>query len=494
MSRLHPQLKLGSLLREIKAIDSSSKERLVEILSQSRELYNAWVKYQVLQNRRTDILAEAVLGYEVIPQLHLRMIIHQWQHPQNQILGFRGSGKTTIGTVVKIIHLILDDPNIRILLGSKVLTNAQDILKEIKSHFESNEIFKEIFGNYVGDKQWDERSIEVRPREIHTKEPSIMTVGVDGAVASKHYDVVFPDDLVEEANSRTQHMRDRLKRWFYTVLMPVLEPPDPRFPHRGELNISGTRYHPEDLYNHLSKNEMKDTTLVLPAINAAGQSTWPSKFPLKFLERKKKNSIIAFNAQYQCDCEAMEGEIFRFDDLHTHPDSEFPSLSKMAVYQGVDLAISAKEKADCFAQVVVGINKDADGKDHIWVLDFEEAQLRFNQQTDHILKFYNDFDVVKCGVESNAYQLGQLHNLKKEDPNFRGIPLYTTKDKVTRAWKLAALCEAGQIHFRRKHHKLIEHLLRFPNHRKKDLFDALDFAVQIGIRRQKKKRSRLGLI
>jgi phage terminase large subunit-like protein len=240
---------------------------------------------------------------------------------------------------------------------------------------------------------------------------------------------------------------------------------------------------------------MRDSTLVLPAITQSGQSSWPGKFPLKFLQKKRNDmGVFIFNAQYQCDCEAMKGEIFRYDDLKTHPDSEFPKLSGLAIYQGVDLAISTKEQNDCFAQVVVGVNKDSEGQDHIWVLDFEEAQLRFNQQTSHILKLYKDFRVIQCGVESNAYQRSQLHNLKNEDPNFRGIPVYTTKDKVTRAWKLAALCEAGQIHFRKRHHKLLEHLLRFPSHRRKDLFDALDIAVSIATRRKKKRRKKLGLI
>ena len=490
----HSNLKLGSLLREIKALNAHSKDRLVEILDQSRELYNAWLKYQILENRRTDILAEAVLGYQVIPQLHFPMILQQWKYQQNQILCFRGSGKTTISTITRAIHLILDDPNIRILIASKTLTNAEDFLKAIKSHFESNETFREIFGNHVGDKQWDERSIEVKPRTSHEKEPTIMTVGVDGAVASKHYDVLFADDLVEEGNSRTQHMRDRLQRWYYTVLMPVLEPPDPQFPHRGEMTVSGTRYHPEDLYNHLTKSDLKESTLVIPAIDANGNSNWPNKFKIDFLLKKRKTNLLAFNAQYQCDCEAMKGEIFRYEDLLQHTESEYPSLSNLAIYQGVDLAISTKEQNDCFAQVVIGTNKDSEGKDHIWILDFDEGHYRFNQQTSRILRFYRNYNVIKCGIESNAYQKAQLHNLKIECPNFRGLPIYTQKDKVTRAWKLAAMAENGQIHFKTRHSNLLEHLLRFPNHRKKDLFDALDFAIHTAIIRRRKKRSKVGLI
>jgi phage terminase large subunit-like protein len=468
------------------------RDDLVELLATCRDTRNRWLRYQIIQNRRTDILAEAILGYQVIPTVHFPIIRHQAIHPQSLVLAFRGAGKTTTGTIADAILSVLIDPNVRILLASKTLQNAQDFLKEIKGHFEHNDRLREVFGDYVGKGQWDERSIEVAKRTEHRKEPTIMTVGADGAVASKHYDIIYPDDLVEEENSRTEHMRNRLRDWFYKVLMPCLEPPEAGNPLRGGLRMGGTRYHPEDLYGYVMAREMKGKTLIIPALDEAGASTWPAKFPAEFFEQKRENhGTIIFNAQYQCDCEAMKGEIFQYEDCHRHPDKDFPNEHEMRVYQGVDLAIGEREANDKFAQVVIGITAD----DHIWVLDYEEGRFRFNKQTERILKLYDKWKPVWCGVESNAYQAAQLHNLKDRDPNFRGLKIQTTKDKRTRAWKLTPHFEAGRVHFRQSAHLLIERLVSFgPSYRYKDLFDAFDLAVQASARRKAKRRKAVGLI
>jgi phage terminase large subunit-like protein len=477
-------------LRGAKHLDVQPRESLLELAVTGRELRNEWIRQQILVNRRTDILAALLLGYTVEPDLHLKIIYHQARHHQHMVLAFRGGGKTTIATIGDAIMAILQDPDIRILLASKTLQNSQDFLKEIKGHFEHNEAFREVFGDWVGKGQWDERSIEVNRRTMARKEPTIMTVGVDGAVASKHYDVIYADDLVEEENSRTEHMRERLKRWFYTVLIPCLEPADNARPERGRLSVSGTRYHPDDLYGHLLKNEMAEHTLTIPAIAPDGRSAWESKFPINHLIQLRTNlGSVIFNAQFQCDCEAMKGEVFSFEHFQRHTSGEYPGIESMRVYQGVDLAIGEKEANDLFAQVVIGIKDD-----HYWVLDYEEARLRFNQQTDHILRFYDKYKPIWCAVEINAYQRAQLHNLKDKRPIFSGMGITTLKDKLTRAWKLTPIFESGRFHCLKEHYLIVDRLVAFPNHKRKDLFDALDLAIAASSRRRTKKREKVGLI
>lgn len=486
------QSELAKVLREARHLATMPRDRLADLLETARDVRNTWIKYQIVVNGRNDILASLLLGYEVVPTLHFPMILHQALYPQSMTLAFRGSGKTTIETIVDAIGEIVRDPNIRILIASKTLVNAQDFLKEIKGHFEGNEKFIEVFGNYVGKKQWDERSIEVRARTESRKEPTIMTVGVDGAVASKHYDILYGDDLVEEENSRTEHMRNRLKRWFYSVLMPCLEPPDPKIPGRGKLRMSGTRYHPEDLYDHLQKHELAESTLVIPALDQNDKSAWPAKFPNEDLIAKRKNmGVVIFNAQFQCDCEAMKGEIFHYDHFMRHPEVDFPALEEMKIYMGVDLAIGEKESNDMFSIVVLGIK---DG--HYWIIDFEESRLRFNVQTDRILTYYKKYNPIWCAVETNAYQKAQIHNLKDQHPNFRGLSIVTLKDKVTRAWKLTPHFESGKVHFRESDTLLMDRLVTRSATIKKhwDPFDALDLAFTAGTRKRRARREKVGLI
>ncbi len=467
----------------------ADRQELIDFYENSFRLRNDWIREQVLNHDRIDILATEVLGLQVQP-FHLALMQFQFEHPENLQLCFRGAGKSTTCTEVKVIHLLLKNPNLRILIASKTLQNACGFLKNIKSHFETNTRLRDIFGTYYDSKRvgkWDEREIEVLPRTVVAKEASVTCVGREGTVVSKHYDVIISDDLVDEDNAATKLQRDKTRTWFYNTLMPTLEPPDPRVPHRGEHHMLGTRYHYDDLYGHLIKNELRKHHQIVPALDAKGRSPWPSKYAAKwFLERRKRAGLIIFNCQYQCDTEAMKGEIFQYDYCQQISEEDWPDQKSLRVFMGVDLAISEDEKADKFAIVVIGVTKDRSG---YYVLDYFEDQLRFSAQTKKIIEYYKRWKPIRVGIETNQYQAAQYQTLREVDKDFRAKRVHTDKDKITRAWKLSAIFEDKRVFFRKGVQALlIEHLVLFPNHKYKDLFDAFDIAVNTS----KMKRRRGG--
>jgi len=473
-------------LQGAKSLEVAERSELVSMYKQYKDMGNEWIRRQVIDNNRIDILATAVLGYQLQP-FHMALLRFQFLHPDSLQLVFRGAGKTTIATITKTIHLLLKNPNLRILLASKTGPNAQAFLKEIRAHFETNVKLAEIFGVYYDPRRvnkWDSTEIEVLPRTVHTKEASVTCVGVDGTIVSKHYDVIMGDDLVDEDNSRTEYMREKAKTWYYKTLEPTLEPPDKDVPHRGEYHRLGTRYHYADLYGHLIDNELKDHHQIIPALKN-NQSPWPEKYPPEWFEAKrKKMGVIIFNSQYQCDTEAMKGEVFQYDDCQVVSNLHIPSDLK--IYAGVDLAISQKDTADHFAIVVIG----EDSNENIYVLDWFEGQLRFGAQTRKIIQYYNKWDPIRFGIEVNAYQEAQYQTLKDGDKDMRMTPVRTSKDKMTNAWKISPLFEDKRVYFKKTgdYQLKIEQMVLFPNYRYKDWFDA--FFIATKVRKMKKKRNR----
>jgi predicted phage terminase large subunit-like protein len=478
-----------------KTLKTAERSELSAYYQHCRAMGNGWLRKQILENDRIDILAVAILGLQVQP-FHFALMRFQFMHAHSLQLVFRGAGKSTTCTITKGIHLLLKNPNLRILISSKTAQNAEGFLKEIKGHFETNERLAEVFGpQYDARKcnKWDSREIEVLPRRSTAKESSITCVGVDGTIVSKHYDVILSDDLVDEENSRTKYMRDKTRNWYYQTLDPTLEPPDAAVPHRGEHHRLGTRYHYGDLYGHLKANELAEHTQVIPALDAEGRSPWPEKYPAAwFVEKRKHSGIIIFNAQYQCDTEAMKGEIFQYDDCQSIPASDYPDKSTLRVYMGVDLAISEDEAADKFAIAVIGITSDRTG---YYLLDYYEGQLRFSAQTSKIMEFYRRWDPIRIGLETVQYQEAQLQVLKELDPDIRIKPIKTVKDKVTRAWKLSALFEDKRAYFKKSQHDLfVEHMVLFPNNTHDDLFDAYDLAVTASKIKKRRQRREPGVI
>lgn len=473
---------------------------LEEAYRQQAQLCNEWLRRQIIENDRIDILAQEVLGFEIKP-MHLAMQQFQFRHKETLQLVFRGAGKTTTCTVAKAIHLIIKDRNVRILIASKTTANAETFLKEIKAHLEGNERLIELFGAFYDANKvakWDASEIEVTGRTRVVREPSITCVGVESAVVSRHYDVILADDLVDEDNARTAKGREKTKTFFYKTLLPTLEPPDEtgEIQHRGELHILGTRYHYEDLYGHLmegspdgSGGQFAGCSQIIKALDEKGRSPWPEKYPPAWFLKKKKNSgTIIFNSQYQCDTEAMKGEIFRYDDCQVIDDDDIP-WEKLKIFMGVDLAIKESEKADGFAIAVVGITGKLHTEDiFIYVIDWFWGHLRFSKQTTKILDFYGEHDPLAGGVEANAYQDSQLQVLKEKHPTLRLYPVQTVKDKITRAWKLSSFFENKRVFFRRNMGAFIDQLVLFPN-KPNDLFDALDIAVKAR-KKKAKRRSR----
>jgi predicted phage terminase large subunit-like protein len=426
---------------------------------------------QVKSRCTEDILSMARLLGNEVAAVHERMA-EAALHQRSLVLAPRGFGKSTLLSVVRSISEIVRNPDVRILLVSNVQAQAEAFVREIRSHLEQNHLLRGIYGEFTGSK-WSDGEFIVSCRKKILKEPTMFATGVGGAIISRHFDIIICDDIVDEENARTQAQREKLRVWFFKVLLPCLEPD-------GRLCIVGTRYHYRDLYGLLIENGFVPTATIIRAINENGESAWPERFPIEKLEHiRREAGTIIFNAQYQNDTEAMKGAVFKEEWLQFY-DSPPESLR---VYQGVDLSIAQTDSADFFAVVTIGVDALA----NIYVLDCYQARISFRQQTAAILQKFLRFDPLKVAIESNAYQAAQADTLK-EMGVMRVTKVFTKNDKLSRAWKLSSFFEDGRVYLGRNMQEMVEQLLAFPQADHDDLFDALDFAVGLALNRMPRIR------
>lgn len=402
------------------------------------------------------------LGYQIAPH-HKAILSHVTRNKKTLDLAPRGHGKSTVGTIIFSIWKVLVDPDVRILIVSNTDRQAKAFLREIKFHLESEKITR-LFGELRGDK-WTDEEINLATRTRISKEANITALGASGAVTTKHFDVIIADDLVDFENARTEGQRAKLKDWFYTSLLPTLEPD-------GEIHIYGTRYHPFDLYQSLIDSG-EYSIQIMRALQPDGSPLWPERFPAELLNRiKAEMGSIIFNLQYQNDVElAKQGNIFKYEWLQFYSPEELPANLK--IYMGVDLAISQKETADYFAVCTIGLDQE----NNIYVLDIYRGRHSFAQQVEIIKTKAQLWNPIRIGVESNAYQQAMAETLKTN--LLPVVEIKTVKDKVTRAQITSALFEAGKVFLKPTMNDFIEELLLFPDGEHDDQFDAFDFAVQV---------------
>ena len=483
-------------------LDKLDRSQLLAVYEQYRTASNEWLRRQILENHRVDILAHTVLGYDVQP-FHLKMMIWQILHPQSLILSFRGGGKSTTCTVTKAIYYFCKNRDYRLVLGSESKGNSAGFLREIKGHFENNDRLIEVFGPFydphiVG--KWDTQEIDVVGKKHFGKESSIFCTGIDASVTSKHFHGGLFDDLCVEENSRTPAMREKVRTWYYKTWTPLILPPNNSIEHCGELHGLGTRQHPEDHYGHLERNEMKGQVLEISALDDNENSPWPEMYPPEFFkEQRRKMGVILFNAQYQQNVEAMRGKIFSYDQCQQLPDEEWPSLDRLLIYMGVDLAVGDKDRDAMFALSVIGIKGSVKKDDFlVYLLDYFLDHLRASLQEDKVIEFYDKWKPLRTGIETNQYQDVLRQRLKKSRPSMVVKKIHTVKDKTFRGQQRAPLFEGLRVFFRDggRHARPIDHLVRFPEDKfTKDYFDSLDFALEASVgKKRKKKRPEFGVL
>lgn len=158
----------------------------------------------------------------------------------------RGCLKSSLGCVAFPIWLLVNNPNLRILIDSELYTNSRTFLREIKQHLESPD-FELLFGRFKAE-PWAESEITIRQRTKNLKEASITVGGIGTTKTGQHFDVIIGDDMNSANNSNTpDNARNVINH--YKMNLSILEP-------NGTYVIIGTRYSEADLIGHILSNEL----------------------------------------------------------------------------------------------------------------------------------------------------------------------------------------------------------------------------------------------
>lgn len=491
----------SKFLKPDKAQSFVERDAIIESIMYIDDAQKELLRRLIVEDGRLDVLMR-ILGYRSpTHQLILNECLSQ--HPFSLGLAPRGSGKSTACDICWTILQALKNRNVRILIASRTIGQAQSFLSEIKINLQNEKLIN-LFGPLRGDK-WDEHQIDIIGRTRAMKEHTWTVVGSDGAVVSKHYDIIVFDDLVDESNARSEGERKKTLRFFYRSLLPTLRPD-------GIMRGLGTRYNPEDLYGYLSANDpsFKDRVYTIPAVFDADtgeavdltqddDGNWhpppnstcydPEGYPMeKLLIRRASMPLADWECQFQNRTSFMQGDYFNSDHFQYYDEDPMEMAKKLdlAIWMGVDLAISQKSENDEFAIVVVGILK---GMKECYVLDFYANRLSFNRQKEMMIFYYDKWNPTRTFVEANAYQEALPSTTVEEWPDVRIVPVWTTKDKITRAKALGLYYERKQM-FHRKGRcaKLEGQLVGFPDLDLKDLFDALFFAINGALQNAGRKR------
>lgn len=467
----------------------------------------------------------AVMGYDDIsPELH-GDFCHFLEGPQKrkQTTMPRSFVKTWIGSIAYPIWATLkreeedelpwgasfDDkfwqlgPNMRVLIASYVISNAEKMISLIRKTYEANTamqiLFPEVIPHNFNKVKWSNQSACIN-RDDNFTESTFEAAGIGGASTSRHYDLIIEDDLIyakkDDLSDRelqpNQDDIDKAIGW-HKLATSLLVPGQ-----HTRMQNSGTRWAPKDLVKYIWDNEPSYARFMRGCVNLDELETglhwkectpeWPSAYNIEQLE------IIAaaqgpymFATQYLLKPTSPQQRLFQRVWLQEYTkESELPLT--MRVFTTVDLAGWGKAKRSRMSRAVI-LTCGWDHNNHVWLLHYDVGRFDPSEVINIMAKHWSRFSPEQIGVEEVYYQKAIAHFARKamergDIPwmSIRAVKPEGGESKELRIRSIEPIASNLAVHCRPLHKEFIEEFCEYvPNNDSctKDILDALAYQIRI---------------
>jgi hypothetical protein len=246
-------------------------------------------------------------------------IIRDWHSPEENILDevFRGGAKSTLAEEAIAIMAGFREFRNCLIVGES-LPRAQQRLHAIRIEIETNDVYRKLFGDIVGDVWTDEQLVTSWGSMIQALGRGQSLRGIKHL--EQRPDLIFLDDIESRNDVATPEARRKVLDWATLDLFPACDPN-----HRKRL--AATPLHPESLSQVMKRSKDWIThTYPIKYIDEKGdeQSSWPERFPLEWINKteqsyRDRGQVQGFNQEYLCLAEAPESKAFKSEMMRVEP-------------------------------------------------------------------------------------------------------------------------------------------------------------------------------
>ena len=227
------------------------------------------------------------------------------------------SGKSRIMQEM-IAYTLGKAPEKDILLTGHSASLLESFSRNIRNRIQSDE-YKQLFSTKLAEGNTAVKSWKTNGNG----EFSIF--GVGGGITGKGGNILVIDDPYsgrEDAESKT--IREKVYDWYKSTFLSRKHNKD------SAVIIIMQRWREDDLVGKLlEENPDKWEVVEFPAINEEGESFWPSKFPIEYLEEIKQDmGTYFFQSQYQQDPVSMGSGAFTDDMFEYYTPDELEPIKE----------------------------------------------------------------------------------------------------------------------------------------------------------------------
>lgn len=377
-------------------------------------------------SRDLFLFNKGVLGYRDLTSFHQQLC--SW-HDTNakqfkETLVARGHLKTSCITIGKNLQRITRDAESRTLIANETATNAQRFLSAIKAHAESNKRFRALYSHLIPTDtrkgSWSSEELTFRREGIYTV-PTFDTIGMTGAVTSRHYTHISIDDPIsQEAAKSALVMQDVIDR--ISNLMSLMNDPG-----IDTVDLTGTRWAFWDVYAWFEKTYKERLGRFIMGDMKDGKPVWPERFTPEVLAQIRASlGEYLYSCQYRNNPRNVALQDFNVQDLKFWTPSadedsvvllsrsgeieRIVELADLDITVTVDVRYGDKLTSDRDAVVVCGTTQ---GGDAIVLSTWAERSnpLAVIAELIRVIKRYQP----RCiGIQKVGYEMSLKYHLKAE--------------------------------------------------------------------------------
>lgn len=312
-----------------------------------------------------------------------------------------------------IIHMLGNNPNARIAVISNTADQAEKMLRQVRTHIESNPRVHEVFPNLRPSPKtvdpWHSTMITVE-RSTIAKDPSVQSHGVFGPINGSRLDCIILDDVLSFDNTRTEEQRKKLLDWFDTTVFT-------RSTKNSRIYAIGTPWHPEDFLHDLEQRPGFASKRYCAVENPLASRKdwvpiWPAQWSTARLIDRQDNMLDThFSRKYLTQARMDETSRFKEEWMRwmaaLGKGRTFEAQQPMAqgnvrplrCYTGVDLGVGTKEEN---ALTVLFTLAQMDNGRRL-IVNIESGHWKAPEIIDRLESHYRRFDSTIM-VESNGAQ------------------------------------------------------------------------------------------
>jgi len=360
----------------------------------------------------------------------------------------------------------------------------------IRTTLTDNEALVRDFGVFQSPNKWSGREFNVAQRQHNDAHKTLEVFGVGGKYLGHRSDITILDDIVTEENSWTSDQRDKLRARYETAIQtgpqymwPLRNPackweessanlkvPEgiywPKDINYERIVVSGTRFHPLDLYrklagDHRGRGGDKTFSAITFDCWTDGKETkplWPSVWTAEKLRSEKESlGTLSFNKRYRniaVDESELafrqewvfggerDGEVFRGCVNENRSWGDVPDGLNLIV--GFDPASGSTTRYATFPSfVLIGYDPDAKPEERKrFLIDLFRKQTGFDELIDVLLDgrpakgipgWRAKYHYQTAVIEKNGYGTMFINNdriRRATESGLRVIPHWTGSNKL----------------------------------------------------------------